>query len=74
MLRSKISRKGQVTLPQPVRQAIGAEPGDFVVYEVEGNSVRLRRVEPFDLAFHEALARTLDEWASEADEEAFRDL
>jgi AbrB family looped-hinge helix DNA binding protein len=74
MIRSRISPKGQITLPKAVREAIGARPGDTVVYEVEGNAVRLRRVNPFDVEFHEALARTLDEWSSDEDEAAFRDL
>jgi AbrB family looped-hinge helix DNA binding protein len=74
MVRSRISPKGQITLPKVVREAIGAVPGDMVVYEVEGNTVRLRRVDPFDVEFHEALARTLDEWTSDEDEAAFRDL
>jgi len=74
MIRSRISPKGQITLPKAVREAIGAAPGDTLVYEVEGNTVRLRRIAPFDLEFHEALASTLDEWTSEEDEKAFRDL
>lgn len=74
MVRSRISPKGQITLPKSVREAIGAGPGDIVLYEVEGNTVRLRRVQPFDVEFHEALAQTLDEWTSDADEKAFRDL
>ena len=72
--RSRISSKGQITLPKEVRQAIGVNPGDVVEYAIEGNTVRLRRLEPFDLAFHEALSGTLDEWASAEDEEAFRAL
>ena len=74
MIKSRISPKGQITLPKAVREAIGAEPGDTLIYELDGNAVRLRRVEPFDLEFHEALARTLDEWTSAEDEEAFGDL
>jgi AbrB family looped-hinge helix DNA binding protein len=74
MIRSRISPKGQITLPKTVREAIGAGPGDTVVYEIEGGAVRLRRVDPFDVEFHEALGRTLDEWTSAEDEAAFRDL
>lgn len=74
MIKSRISPKGQITLPKAVREAIGAEPGDTLIYELDGNAVRLRRVEPFDLEFHEALARTFDEWTSAEDEEAFGDL
>ena len=71
---SKLSSKGQITLPRDVRKAIGAHPGDTIVYEVEGDTVRIKRVEPFDLAFHTALSSTLDEWSTDADNEAFRDL
>ncbi|HEV8131847.1 MAG TPA: AbrB/MazE/SpoVT family DNA-binding domain-containing protein [Acidobacteriota bacterium] len=74
MQTSKLSSKSQVTLPKPIREALGAEPGDIIAYEVEGKVVRLRRLDPFDAAFHAALSQTLDEWSSDADEEAFRDL
>jgi len=74
MQTSKISSKAQVTLPRKVREALGAKTGDLIVYEVEGNTVSLKRLEPFDAAFHHALSSTLDEWATEEDEEAFRDL
>jgi len=36
--------------------------------------VILKRVEPFDAAFHQALSASLDEWDSPEDDEAFRDL
>ena len=71
---SKISSKGQVTIPKVVRKSLRASPGDWIEYVVQGNEVRLRRVEPFDRAFHEALSDTLTEWTSAEDEEAFRDL
>jgi len=71
---SKISSKAQITLPRKVREALGAKAGDLIIYEVEGDVVRLKRLEPFDAAFHQALSKTLDEWATEEDEEAFRDL
>lgn len=71
---SKLSSKGQITLPRQVRKALEAQPGDTIAYEVENNEVKLKRLEPFDAAFHAALSSTLDEWATEADEEAFRDL
>lgn len=74
MLVSKISSKGQVTIPKKVRQSIRAEPGDTIAYEVRGDVVTMRRIEPLDAAFHAALSQTLTEWATPEDEEAFRDL
>ena len=71
MQTSKLSSKSQVTLPKEVREALGAKPGDTIVYEVEGAVVRLKRLEPFDAAFHKSLSNTLSEWASDEDEEAF---
>ena len=74
MLVSKLSRKGQITIPKQVRKVLGISPGDSISYVVKGSSVILRRVDPFDLAFHRALSKTLDEWASPDDEKAFRGL
>ena len=71
---SKLSAKGQVTIPKEVREKLGIEPGDWIAYEFENGTVTLRRVEPFDAEFHAALAETLDEWNSKEDDEAFRDL
>lgn len=74
MQTSKLSSKNQVMLPKEVRAALKAKPGDVIAYEIEDNVVYLKRVEPFDAAFHKALTHTLNEWASDEDEEAFRDL
>lgn len=71
---SRVSSKGQVTLPKNVREAIGVRPGDAVAYQVSKGVVTLKRAEPLDVAFHAALERTLEEWASPEDEEAFGDL
>lgn len=74
MQTSKLSSKSQVTLPKEVRAALKLHAGDVIAYQIEGDVVSLRRVEPFDAAFHQALNTTLDEWSSDEDEEAFRDL
>ncbi len=74
-MHSKLSFKGQVTIPKTVRESLGLEPGDFVTYEIfEDDAVIIRRVEPFDAAYHLAVSETLEEWGSEEDDEAFRDL
>ncbi len=71
---SRLSSKGQVTIPKAVREELGLEPGDLVAYVVGNGGVRLERVEPFDAAYHAAISEALEEWASPEDDEAFGDL
>ena len=71
---SKLASDGQVEIPRQVRESLGLAAGDLVSYEIRDREVVLKRVEPFDAAFHQALSSTLDEWSSPEDEEAFRDL
>lgn len=71
---SKLSSKGQVTIPLEIRKAMGIKPGDLVAYELQGQFVKLKRITPFDAAFHSAISETLQEWNSPEDEEAFNDL
>lgn len=56
------------------RAARGTTRGDTLVYEAVGDAVTIKRLEPFDAAFHAALAETLDEWDSPEDDAAFSDL
>ena len=72
---SKLSRKGQVTIPKEIRRAIGAKAGDLIAYHVDRRGVvRMRRAEPFEATYHKALSKTLTEWTTREDDEAFRDL
>ena len=63
-LTSRISGKGQVTIPKKIRETLGVAPGDLINYKVAGNIVMLKRIGSFDAAYHAALAQTLDEWNS----------
>ena len=48
---AKVTSKGQVTVPKAVRDALGIEEGDEVVFRVEGNQAVLARTPRFlDLA------------------------
>jgi antitoxin PrlF len=71
---SKLTKKYQATIPEPVRNILRVAAGDAIAFDVVGQKVRLRKARPVDLAFAHALEGTLTEWTSKADEEAFRDL
>lgn len=71
---SRLSAKGQVTIPKQVRDGIGLRPGDYITYELHDGVAILRKAESFDADYHLALSATLSEWSSPADDEAFRDL
>jgi antitoxin PrlF len=44
MILSRISPKGQITLPRKVRQALDVKPGDRVLFLVEDKTVLLQPV------------------------------
>jgi AbrB family looped-hinge helix DNA binding protein len=46
VIEGKVSSKLQVTIPARVRDALGIRPGDTILYELEGGSVRLRVLRP----------------------------
>ena len=73
---SKLTTKGQATIPEKIRGILGLHPGDSVVFEVaKDEKVYIRKATPIDYELAQALEGTLvSEWLSEYDEEAYRDL
>jgi len=59
---SRLSSKGQVTIPKEIREAIGLKPGNLIGYEVQDGVIIVKRIGAFDVAFHEALSKALDEY------------
>jgi AbrB family looped-hinge helix DNA binding protein len=71
-----ITSKGQITVPKGIREALGADAGDQLVFEVDGSRASVRKAPKESLAelFHRqkpwkanavAFQRKLrDEWTS----------
>jgi AbrB family looped-hinge helix DNA binding protein len=76
MITSKVTAKGQVTLPKEIREQLDLRPGDTLTYELQPpGAVTVRKARRFDREWYQALSNTLaEEWNSPEDEEAFRDL
>ena len=71
---SRMTQKYQTTIPAKIRQLLGLQSGDFIGFELKEGEVILKKTSPLDVAFAKAVEGTLSEWASEEDEEAYRDL
>ena len=51
MIESSITKKGQTTLPKPVREALGVQAGDRVRYVISNGEVRILAVRPISRLF-----------------------
>ncbi len=70
----KVTAKGQMTIPKKVREALGIRAGDLLRLETEDGQVMLSRLPDTEFRELAALEGTLEEWLSEADEDAYGDL
>lgn len=58
-----------------LKKLLHVKAGDKVLFEVYAdNSITIRKNTALDLIYAKALSKTLDEWNSQNDEEAYRDL
>lgn len=72
---SKLTVKYQATIPRAVREKLGLTSGDHVLFESDQHQhIIVRKAVPADLEYLKSLQRTLGEWDSEEDDEAYRDL
>ena len=71
MITSKLTSKGQTTIPLPVLNALRLAGGDRIAYLIEGDRVVLTKAsrEVADDPF-----ATFGEWSSEADRRGYADL
>jgi antitoxin PrlF len=71
---STLTKKAQTTVPKEVREALGAKPGDTLVYRIVKGRVTLARAEPLDKAYLKSIESTLSEWDSPEDAAAYDNL
>lgn len=71
---SKITSRGQTTIPKRIREAANLRAGDVIAFEVEGDHVRIHKVVTGQDDYLEGLSEVMSEWVSPEDEEAWRDL
>ncbi|MBX3180076.1 MAG: AbrB/MazE/SpoVT family DNA-binding domain-containing protein [Candidatus Hydrogenedentes bacterium] len=71
----RISAKGETAIPLEIRTALAVQPGDLLEWEITGDGrAEVRRILPADDYYLRALSDTLNEWASDEDELAYREL
>ncbi|MDE2134553.1 MAG: AbrB/MazE/SpoVT family DNA-binding domain-containing protein [Alphaproteobacteria bacterium] len=73
-LTSRLTSKGQATIPVEVRKVLRLKEGDSVLFEMQRGKVTLRRAEALDRAFLKLAQAAFEEWNSPEDEAAFREL
>lgn len=74
MAYSTLSTKGQLTIPKRLREELELSPGDKIEFKLDGDQLKLRKIKPFDEAYHRSMEGTLTEWMSEEDDQAYNDL
>ncbi len=57
-LKAKITSEGKITIPEEVREALGAKDGDNLIFEVENGAARVRvEKDPVSFADYEGAWR-----------------
>jgi len=69
-LTSKVTAKGQTTIPFEIRKALHLKEGDLLFYEFDSEAViRFKKLESIDFEWARALESTLTEWHGSADDD-----
>ena len=71
---SKITSKGQTTIPAEVRAKLRLKPGDALVCRQPKAGVVIRQAGVLDAEFLKLREHTLSDWLSTEADEAFRKL
>lgn len=71
----RLTSKYQATIPKEIRKHLHLESGDQILYELlTDETVIVRKTSPLDLDYLQALNSTMNEWESDDDEQAYKNL
>ena len=62
VITSKITSKGQVTIPKRVRDSLDIHEGYSIVYEIHKKTAVIKRIPKIDVEWAKSVERTLNEW------------
>lgn len=69
-LTSRLTAKGQTTIPFEIRKSLALHEGDLLFYEIESeNVIRVRKLEKVDMESPRAVESTLTEWKGTEDDD-----
>ena len=71
---SRVTSRGQTTIPSKIRKSVGINSGDILMFIANGDCVIMKKIESRTDEYLESISETLNEWLSPEDEEAWRDL
>ena len=66
---ARITTKGQLTIPKPVRESLNVSKGDFVVFEEKNGEIVVRKATAIDAAWVRGIQATLGEWEDKLDDD-----
>lgn len=72
---SRLTSKGQATIPKKVRKHLKLEAGDRIAFKITDANIEIARAEPLDVEFMRAQEGNLaDEWLAAEDQAAYGEL
>lgn len=69
ILTSRLTAKGQTTIPKSVRESLELTEGDSISFELRDGEAVLRKVRVMDLEWAGSVEATLTEWNDDLDDE-----
>ena len=71
---TKITARGQISIPKTIREAADLREGDESAFEIEGDRLVVHKVVPGRDEYLHSFGEVMGEWLSPEDEAAWRDL